>query len=333
MDHQKVYNDNSEIIKKISDIFSKEEIRSLTERSNLFGFLAIGFTWTIIAVAFIVMAWGLSLPSWQMILVFVLCISVLGGRQLALSILTHEGAHGTLFKQKFLNEKLSDWLCGRPIGLDLMKYRAHHFIHHAKTGTEEDTDISLIKGFPTTRSSLTRKFLRDLSGLTGLKFLAGRILMDAEVLKWTVATDVKRLPKLTTGKHSLKFIKNFFPTFLCNLILYLALSFSGYPQLYLAWIAAYLIPYPLFIRIRSLAEHAATERSSNMFKNTRSTKAGFIARTFVAPIHVNFHIEHHVMASVPWFRLPKMHRLLREKNVVSPPPTYLDVLSIVSSGS
>ena len=68
----------------------------------------------------------------------------------------------------------------------------------------------------------------------------------------------------------------------------------------------------------------------DILKNTRTTHAGFIARALVAPIRVNFHMEHHFMASVPYFRLPKMHRMLRERGHVPVPPGYLDVLKIMS---
>jgi fatty acid desaturase len=260
-------------------------------------------------------------------------VALLGGRQLALAICTHEAAHRTLFASRWLNDWPTDWLCGRPIGLDLKKYRDHHFIHHTKTGTENDPDISLIEGLPTTKVSLARKFARDLVGVTGLKFIVGRVLMDAGLLKWTVASKMTSMPRQTIWQSLFNFIKNFTPTLITNLLLYLVLAIFGHPELYLFWILAYIIPYPLFIRIRALAEHACTERSTDMFLNTRTTRAGIIARAFFAPLNVNYHIEHHAMASVPWHNLPEMHRLLREKNIVDSPPSYWDVLIIVSSKS
>jgi fatty acid desaturase len=74
----------------------------------------------------------------------------------------------------------------RPIWNDLQKYRVRH---HAKTSTPDDPDLSLVAGFPVSKKSLTRKFLRDLTGITGLKFSLGRVLMDLDVMKWTVAND------------------------------------------------------------------------------------------------------------------------------------------------
>ncbi|MES2126724.1 MAG: fatty acid desaturase, partial [Pseudomonadota bacterium] len=59
-------------------------------------------------------------------------------------------------------------------------------------------------------------------------------------------------------------------------------------------------------------------------------RAGLLARATVAPLRVNFHIEHHVLPAVPYFRLKHMHALLRQRELVPPPPGYLDVLRLVS---
>lgn len=317
--------------RKITDILSKEELQQFTSRSDVMGTWAITSVWLAVALTFALMAWGLGQATWIKVSTLILGICLLGGRQLALAICTHEATHRTLFATRWLNDGLTDWLCARPIGLDLYKYRDHHFIHHTKTGTDEDSDISLIEGLPTTRISLVRKFTRDLLGITGLKFLFGRVLMDAELMKWTVATNVERLPRKSLPHHLACFLRNFTPTLLTNLLLLAVLAAFGYAQLYWAWVVAYLIPYPLFIRIRALAEHAVTERSLDMLRNTRTTRAGLLARLFVAPLHVNYHIEHHALASAPWHRLPAIHNLLRERNVVQAPPTYWQVMAIVSS--
>ena len=317
--------------RKVTSLFSREEIRYLTELSDLMGAYALLHTWSLIALCFVALAWAGSQPWHLAVPVSILAVALIGGRQLALAILTHEATHKTLFRTRWANEWLTDWLCARPIALDLEKYRAHHFIHHTRTGTDEDSDISLIEGLPTTRMSLMRKVLRDLSGVTGIKFLIGRVLMDAELLKWTVATDIERLPRRGLMFHLRRWLVNGGPTLIMQGVILGALWLAGYPQLYLAWVLAYLVPYPLFIRIRALAEHAGMARSSDMFLNTRTTRAGALARAFVAPFRVNYHLEHHAMASVPWFRLKQMHGLLRERDAVPVPPGYWQVLDLVSS--
>jgi len=75
-----------------------------------------------------------------------------------------------------------------------------------------------------------------------------------------------------------------------------------------------------------MAEHAGLETSHSALSNTRTTRADWLARALVAPIHVNYHIEHHLMASVPHQKLAKMHQMLRERQYVDAPPSYLDVI-------
>lgn len=79
-----------------------------------------------------------------------------------------------------------------------------------------------------------------------------------------------------------------------------------------------------------MAEHDYLESSPDVLRNTRTTDAGLIARACVAPIRVNFHIEHYLIASVPYLRLPQLYALLRDGGIVPKPPTYLQVLRLVS---
>ena len=319
--------------RKITDVLTRDEIRRLSARSNLMGFLAVAFTWSVIAATFAVLAWASTRPAWIAVPAFVLGFVVLGGRHLALAILQHEAAHRSLFGSRRLNDFVGDWFCARPSWNDVRKYREHHFVHHRRTNQPDDTDISLVLPFPTTRSSLARKLLRDLVGLTGLKYLVGRTLMDAGLLRWTVASDHVWLPRdgRRWWSYPLEFLRNAGGMLITNGILLAACWSSGHPWLYGAWVLSYITPFPLFLRIRSLAEHACTDTTLDMFANTRTTRAGFLARATVAPIRVNFHLEHHVLPGVPYFRLPLMHRMLREHAAVGEPIGYLDVLRIVSS--
>lgn len=318
---------------KISDIFSRDEIKMLSARSDAWGAWAVASTWVVLALTFAALAVARDhLPFWAFLLALPVGLVIIAGRQLCLGILQHDAAHGTLFKSKWANEVLVDWLCSRPIWNELHKYRPYHLTHHAKTATAADPDLCLVAGLPTTRASLARKFLRDLSGITGLKFLIGRLLMDAGVLGWSLTSDIRRLPQ--DGRrwwdYPRDLLRNAAGVLISNGVLLGLFWACGETWLYGVWVLAYVTPFPLFIRIRSMAEHAALEDSRNVLRNTRSTHAGWLARACVAPIRVNYHIEHHLMASVPYFRLPLMHRMLRERGHVPPPPSYWQVLRLVS---
>ena len=65
--------------------------------------------------------------------------------------------------------------------------------------------------------------------------------------------------------------------------------------------------------------------------NTRTTRANLLERLVLCPNRVNFHIEHHLMPSVPCWRLPALHRLLVERGFYAGHPrsiadSYLDVI-------
>jgi fatty acid desaturase len=313
--------------RKLSDIFTKDEIARLTARSDAAGWRALLFTWGVIALTFV------ALARWPHPLTWLVALVVLGGRQLSLAILMHDAAHGTLFRSRWLNDVLADYACGSAVGIDIRRYRQHHLLHHSKTGTDQDTDRSLAAPFPATPASVARKFLRDLSGISGLKREYGLLLMHAGVLRWTVASDVERLPQHgRTWRHHLgDTARNMWKPAALHLLLLGVLWASGHPLLYLAWLGAYFTTYSLFMRIRSMAEHACTEDSTDMLRNTRTTRAGLLARATVAPLRVNYHMEHHLMPAVPYSQLPAMHRMLRERGLVAKPPGYLDVLKLVST--
>lgn len=310
------------------DLLSREEIRQLTAKSDWQGAAAILRTWTIIGLCFA------GLAAFPHPITFIVAVLVLGGQQLACAILTHEAAHRTLFKTRVLNEGLTDWLCARPIWTDVARYREHHLQHHAHTGTDQDPDMSLVTPFPTSGRSLRNKLLRDLTGRTGIRRLVGLIGMDIGMLKYTVAAEVERIPR--NGRrirdYARQGVKNMTPMLISNAVLAGVLAACGALWVYSAWIVAYLTSFSLFIRIRSIAEHACLPGGEDIFDNTRTTRAGWLARLSVAPLNVNYHQEHHLLASVPFHRLPQLHRLLRERMDAQPTTGYRRVLKLAAQG-
>ncbi|MGB1558650.1 MAG: hypothetical protein ACPHCJ_12760, partial [Oceanococcaceae bacterium] len=82
---------------RLADALSPAERRALVQKSNLWGAWAIASTWLSIAA---LLAVAVLLPH---PLIWLLCVVLLGGRQLALAVLAHEAAHGTLFRSRGLN--------------------------------------------------------------------------------------------------------------------------------------------------------------------------------------------------------------------------------------
>ena len=307
-------------------VLTPDEFRALTRRSDLAGWWAICSTWGVLLGTLA------ALARWPHPLTFAVALVILGGRQLALAILVHEAAHRTLFQRRFLNDVVAHWLCAWPLWSSVARYRRHHLEHHKHTGTERDPDLSLAPIAPMTRASLARKFARDLLGVTGIKRLFGQALMACEIVEYTVTPDVKRRPR--DGRRLCDYVwaasRNSAGFLTINGLLLLGFALAGHAWVYWAWVIAYLTTFSLFLRIRSLAEHACTERDPDVLRNTRTTKASLLARATVAPFAVNYHVEHHLLVAVPWFRLAALHRVLTERAALSPVPNYLAVLERVT---
>jgi fatty acid desaturase len=121
-----------------------------------------------------------------------------------------------------------------------------------------------------------------------------------------------------------------------NLVLLALLAAFGHAELYLLWLGAWFTTYSLVMRIRSIAEHAMVDDPADEMKNTRTTVASLWERLFIAPNRVNFHLEHHLLMTVPHYNLPKLHRRLRESGVLADACVtrgYADVLRLAASAN
>jgi fatty acid desaturase len=287
------------------DALSVEERRELLEVDDLHGWLSIGFDWAVVFGSMALVAWAPN-P-----LTIVLALFLIGARQLGFAILMHEAAHRSLFGTRWLNDRAANWLAAYPIWAEVEPYRRYHLVHHAKTGTAEDPDLGLVTPFPITRASFRRKLIRDLTGQTGLKQAKAVFLRD---VGWGRGN--QRDQGMSRGERPDVGWRKLAPVAATNLVLLGILWAAGHPLLYLLWPAAWLTTYRLVTRIRSIAEHALTPNANDALNNTRTTIARWWERLFIAPNRVNYHLEHHLIMTVPHYKLPRFHRILRERGVL-----------------
>lgn len=296
-----------------------EERKSLLEMNDFRSFLAVANHWGWIVIA-------LLLPYFYLNpLTIIVSLFILGGKQLACAILLHDASHFSVFKNKDWNDFVGEWLGAYPIFQDMLSYRPYHKTHHLYTGLEEDPDLLLTRGYPTSRKSMLRKFFRDLTGQTGLKAFVGLILMTLGYLEYNLGNKVVKVSQKdrTWGEFFRVFVKNLWKPIFANFLIFLPLYLLASGWLYLLWIGAYLTTFQFCIRVRSMAEHSVVEDATNPMQNTRTTYANFIERMLFAPYHVNYHVEHHMLMGVPSYKLPEMHALIKakgfyEKGVLAP---------------
>ncbi len=293
--------------------FSRAELKTLLQKSDLQGWKALAWDWGLILLMMTLVA---LYPNPLLIL---LAMGVIAGRQLGLAILMHDCAHYSLFASKGLNQRVGRWLCGAPLFIDLDGYRTYHLKHHQTAGSEEDPDFPNYKSYPVSRSSFRRKVVRDLTGVTGFKNLIVILSMSLGFADYTLAYKMGDERPKRTWKAMLVQARRFLLAPLVVHAVGIALLVAiGEFWLYGLWFATYLSLYMLVLRIRNVAEHAALPEnaSADPRLHTRTTLASWWERLLVAPNYVNYHLEHHLLPAVPGYRLPDMHRIMRERDLI-----------------
>lgn len=291
----------------IKKYFTQQEIKELHQYSDLKALWEVVYNWLWILAAFALVYF---FPN---VLTVIIALFIIGGKQLGCAIIMHDTGHNSLFKSKKLNHFFGNWFGAYPIFMDMPKYGKYHLEHHLYTGLEEDPDTNLAKGYPAAAKSMSRKILRDLFGITGVKGFVGLLAMHAEYLHFELGGKVTPTNnKLSSFKRAVVFFKNFSGPFLANFIIFGILFLLGQPLLYLLWIGAFLSTFYFCIRIRAITEHSVVPNERNPALNTRTTQANFIEKLLFAPLNVNYHVEHHLMMSVPCYYLPKMHKKLKQ---------------------
>ena len=164
---------------------------------------------------------------------------------------------------------------------------------------------------------------RDISGQTGVKQYARLFSSAFAGDTWTV--------RLANGWSRLG------PNIMINLGFLAGFSAAGVWYLYfLLWLLPSLTWYRLVVRIRNIGEHAVVPDNNDRLCNTRTTKANWLERAFIAPYHVHYHLEHHLLVNCPHYRLPRAHRFLLDKGLgekMEIQPGYPSVLRMATGSA
>ena len=88
----------------------------------------------------------------------------------------------------------------------------------------------------------------------------------------------------------------------------------------LLWLVPVFTAFPLFMILRQWVQHGNADRGR--YTNTRVFLVGPLVRYAVFPFGMDYHLPHHLMASVPHYNLKRLHEILlrdpeyREKGVI-----------------
>ena len=275
--------EESAVPASVRERIAPQEMQRFLSRSDGRAAWVTAFNLALLAGAF-------ALPSlWLNPLTLLAAVLLIGGRQLGLAVLYHECAHHSFFRGKGRNDGFGRWLFGGLLNTSLARYRSYHLAHHRHAGTPDDPDLSMAAAYPATRASLRRKLIRDCTGQTGCK-------------------DLKQQFGRLGWRRNAPFLAS-------HATLLGALALAGIAWAYPLWWVAYLFVYQVVVRIRFMSEHgvAADRLGEDPRANTCTTRICWWERLFIGPNFVNYHLEHHLHAGVPCYRLRAFHRLLNTR--------------------
>ncbi|MBI3112649.1 MAG: fatty acid desaturase family protein [Ignavibacteriales bacterium] len=233
------------------------------------------------------LAAGMVMSAVDFLPVTLLCSLLMGFSVVGLPILMHEACHSLLSRNPMVNRWLG-FLCGVPGLVSVSAYRSIHLIHHSHTRTDQDPDnIEQANGVP-----LPKVFLHYLVLVAGIYFYIPTVAVTGykkgrKEMKSAILVEYSLMLAIVAGAYIL------FP--LESLVRY--------------WLIPLLIAAQLS-NVRGLAEHGLMS-TGNPFVDTRTV----LSNRFVSFMmcNLNYHLEHHLFPGIPWYNLPKVHRLLRDE--------------------
>lgn len=270
--------------------------------------------WSILQELLVLCALIAAALAWWTPWVVVPCVFLIGTRQHALFVLAHEAAHYRLFESRAMNDA-AGCACAALQGLSMRTYRVIHRLHHNHLYTELDPDTALHGGYPRGKAYLAKKLLKDLGGLTAWKTYA-YFLAGAPALNTATQVAIRPLDD-TSPKLRDEARRDRNAVIALHVLALAAFAWSGWLVPYLVlWILPLATVVQALLRLRAISEHGATTDFSSPLTAARTNLVPSWLGWFLFPHHVNYHIEHHLYASVPQYNLPALHRELASRGLL-----------------
>lgn len=402
-------------IQTLADPRIKEKLQELRHTDNFTNVYFLVRTYLYLAVVIGGTLWFYQLnaangwPFWLNVPVTLAAIVLVGAGQHQLSGLSHEAAHHILFKSRYGNDLVSDWLCLYPLYSSTQHYRLQHLAHHQFVNDpDRDPDISQLKtsghwlNFPIAAGEFVKTLFKQLwipnlvrymrirakynaiptdknpylkkgwiPPKTTIRVGIGYMLVLIAVLTTLVRLDMPLLlgviPALmwvaimifylllpenmfhqsrvhpVISMRAMTLMRVTYISIVFNALAWLSLYVTPYATLYyfLLWVVPIFTSFSFFMILRQLVQHGNGDRG--WLTNTRVFFVQPLINFAVFPLGQDYHLPHHLFASVPHYRLKELHEALlqcqeyRDQAVVvegyffprerpSRHPTVLDVL-------
>ena len=234
---------------------------------------------------------------------------------------SHETAHGTAFKTRWLNEAVF-WVTSLLYLEEPLHRRYTHTNHHTYTW-----HVGKDSQMPFDTPMDLKGWLLEISGFALLRF-------HAKVL-WQLAigapTDMMRM--VTPEAELPKMIRN------ARIFVAIYAALAGLIVAGVTWplwflVLPRLLGAPVMLMFTLIQHVEMQENSPSILNSTRSFRTDWLGRFLY--MNMNNHIEHHLYTQVPFHALPALNEALRDQ-LPEPDPGFwrsnLEVLQVVARRS
>lgn len=240
--------------------------------------------------------WFLKMLPLVVAIAAIVPLTVVAARSMrALECLVHDASHKNWSRKQRVNDVAANLLAGWPLMNDVDSYRRTHLLHHSELGEVGDTDLA-------------RWVELDLANLQRgdpLRFGAGLVKrLVPYMIGWWRAIG---LSWGTVGK---------FVSWQAVLFVAAFLIF-GLEVAVPVWIVGWAIPFffvlPIVRFVGEIEEHRYD--GTETVVEATYTNTGFLQRLVFHPHADAYHTFHHLLASVPFYRVRRCHLRLMEDNL------------------
>lgn len=226
--------------------------------------------------------------------------------------LVHAADHSGMFPDKRWDE-VAGRISGYFLGYSQEGHKEAHDAHHVFLNTDQDADrVWCDPEAPV--SALFRGWVRDFFLISALR----RFLQYVPSRKDRVSASAEQ-----ANGGLWRVIKLFTPIAFVQLTVLAEYALLPGTQYYfLFYVLPLFVLYPAQIRLRSTVEHSFapgyTCPTPKDRRIIRSVRANPVERFLIAPLGIEYHYEHHVLAAMPYYNAPKLRKLLAEKGFAVP---------------
>ncbi len=279
----------------------RQELRALSQsRDDIHGVMAVAEDLTIITFAIALSIWAPAL--------YPISILLIGTRHRALATILHEASHYTFCKTRWLS-RLCGMIAGWSVFQTFYAYRASHVEEHHPHLGDENRDPDLINY---QKQGLFEADARDFVGKHFLPLLLG----SKSWVNFKTLVQDRLLPKswISLPLSAKWEYCGFLSVWILNAaVLY---HFDLLQEFVLFWLLPYFTVFQATNWLIELAEHFPLIRLYKVeLYMTRNRRGPWIERFFTGMHGENWHLVHHLVPGIPFWKLSDAHRIMMKDPV------------------